>query len=217
MFGRSRHVDAADTAPAPTITSLVRQAVILPVRAAVIAWEAPGLTYAVGRQTVDDVNRAFDQARLMAAQAAALIAAVEGLVAEVAVIAARAAAVVDLAEVVAVDAARAVQRVETQLDHTQLLLEAYAPALAEAQPVVRRAADMFQPHHVDAVTSLLDLAPEVVDLIAPALHALGQLTPELGQLAERFEAIGQIVEGIPGAGLFKRRGSDDSDDSGPGA
>lgn len=196
-----------------SVFSPVRRLVSLPVKSAETVLGAPGVVLSAVRQTVNDVTDLVAQGGMLIERVVVLVNTVEVLVRDIAVIAGRAAAVVDLSDAVAVDAASAVLTVDTQLLRTQQLLDAYAPLLVELQPLVQQAAGVLEPRHVDAVRQLLDLTPDVIDLITPALRNLGDLTPELHQLSERFEAVGQIVEGIPGAALFKRRAADDHDES----
>ena len=153
------------------------------------------------------VGRLPDQAARLVARVVAIVDVVEALVEEIAVIAARAAEVVARADAVAVEAGDAALLTHAQLQRSQALLDSVASSVRELQPVLERGAVVLEPRHVDAVSRLLDLTPEVIDLISPALRNLGDLTPELHQLAERFEAMGQIVEGIPGSKMFKRRGA----------
>lgn len=183
------------------------------VKGAVTITRLPRRTVETGRQVVADASTAIDQGRDLATRALLLVGMVEALVADIAVTAARAAVVVSKAEAVAANAGAVVVVADTQLLRTQELLDVFAPPLVRLQPVLDRAAEVVEPRHVQAVARLLDLTPEVIDLIGPALTNLGDLTPELHQLAERFEAIGQIVEGIPGAGLFKRRGASEDDET----
>jgi len=111
------------------------------------------------------------------------------------------------AEVVArVD--RVVADCRAQVDRSRAALDRYEPAFAAAGPTLAHAATELRSDHVDALARLLDLVPELLDLIVPAFRGLGDLSPELGQLAERFDAVGQIVEGLPGAERLRRRGAE---------
>lgn len=194
-----------------SIVSLARRALTAPVVATIRVLDIALLTYEAGEQAVQDVADAIEQARLAVVRVVALLDAAEVIAVDIATTATRAAAVATLANAVAMDSAAAVVRVEAQLCRTERILDAYVPVLMDLEPVLSQASKRLEPSHVEAVIRLLDLTPEVIDLIAPALHGMGNLTPELDQLAERFESIGQIVEGIPGAGILKRRGSEQHD------
>lgn len=178
---------------------------------AVATARLPARTVEAARQVFVEAGGLVDLGVVLAARALALVEAVEALVGEIALTSARAAAVVSQAEAVTAEAETTVLLADVQLVRARELLDVFAPQLAALEPVLRRAAQVMEPRHADAVTRLLDLTPEVAHLISPALTNLGDLTPELHQLAERFDTIGQIVEGIPGAGLFKRRGAADDD------
>lgn len=173
------------------------------------AYRLPSRTVEAGRQILLDASGAVDQGVVLAARVLALLDAVDALVNDISVITARAGGVVSKAETVAAEAGTAVLIANTQLLRTQEILDMFAPQLLRLQPVLSHGATVLEPRHMEAVSQLLDLTPDVIDFISPALKNLGDLTPELHQLAERFDAIGQIVEGIPGAGLFKRRGASD--------
>lgn len=144
-----------------------------------------------------------EEAARLTVRAMTLVGRVEMLLDEIAAIAARADLLVSKADAVAEDAGEAVALAQTQLQRLQALM----PALLQLEPVLRQGGDVLEPRHADSVATLLDLTPEVIDLISPALRNLGDLTPELHALAERFEAMGQFVEGLPGAKMFKRRGA----------
>lgn len=193
------------------VGSLVVRVVAAPVQVCLLAAAAPTLAYTLAQEAALEAAQAIERGRLMLARAALLLDAVELLVAEISVTSERAAQVVASADVTAVDAAGAVSIAEAQIRRVEVLLEACTPVLVELQPVLSRAGQTLQPSHVAAITQLLDLTPEVLDLIAPALRGMGDLTPEIDQLAERLDAVGQIVEGIPGAGLLKRRGAEEAE------
>jgi hypothetical protein len=38
------------------------------------------------------------------------------------------------------------------------------------------------------------------------MRGLARLAPDIDQLGDRLSAVGEIVEGIPGAGILRRRG-----------
>lgn len=177
---------------------------------AVTAVRLPGQAVETGRRLVADATDATDvveQAAALAVRVVRLVDRLELLVDEIAGIAARADLVASKADTVAGEIGEVSALAETQVQRLQGLLDACAPALLHLQPVLDQAGVVLAPRHADAVARLLDLTPEVIDLISPALTNLGALTPELNALAERFEAMGQIVEGIPGSRRLKRRGA----------
>lgn len=101
-----------------------------------------------------------------------LVDAVEVLVADIARTAATVATAV--AEAAALDPAKVVLHAEDLLTRTGLLLECYEPVLTGAHRTLVHAAAMAQPHHVDSLAQLVELAPELLDLITPALRGMGQ-------------------------------------------
>lgn len=167
----------------------------------------PGQAVEVGRRLVTDASDLVDQAGELVVRVVTLVGRIETLVDEIAGIAARADLVASKADAVADGAGEVAALAETQVQRLQALLDAFVPALSQLRPVLDQGADVLEPQHAESVAKLLDLTPEVIDLITPALRNLGDLTPELHALAERFEAMGQFVEGLPGSKMFKRRGA----------
>ena len=53
---------------------------------------------------------------------------------------------------------------------------------------------------------LLDEVPNLVDRLQPALDGMGKLGPHLQDVTERMDNVGQVVEGLPGAKVLRRRG-----------
>ena len=88
----------------------------------------------------------------------------------------------------------------------QRLQDLYEPPLRALAPVLTETAARLRPEQARSVARLLDLVPRVLDQIEPALRNLASLTPELEQVTERVDNVGQIVEGLPGAKLLQRRG-----------
>ncbi len=117
-------------------------------------------------------------------------------------------------------AAQLIDRVETVLDHVEEqvtgasvalrrvddLVELFAPAVGALAPLAGEVADRARPQHVAAIFQGLDLLPELTGMIVPAVRNLVELIPELDLLIERLDNVGKIVEGLPGARRFKRRG-----------
>lgn len=110
-------------------------------------------------------------------------------------------------EVTNAHAAAEIRRVEQ-------LLDVYGAPLVALAPLVSEAASALTPAHIRALGRLLDLVPDVAELVDPALRNLADLAPDVEQLIERMNNVGQVVEGIPGAGLLRRRtqAAEDDDD-----
>ncbi len=180
----------------------------------VAAVRLPGQAVGAGRRLVADATEVVEQAGRLLTRVVVLVERAEALVDEIAVVAARADLVASKADAVATEVGGVSALAETQAQRLQALLDSFVPALLQLQPVLDESGDVLEPRHAGSVARLLDLTPEVIDLIRPALANLGDLTPELHALAERFEAMGQIVEGIPGSKRLKRRGAADEEPPG---
>ena len=55
------------------------------------------------------------------------------------------------------------------------------------------------------------MLPDLIRPAVPAMQALAALMPELEQLTERLDGVGQVVEGIPGAKMLRRRAAQEDD------
>jgi len=106
---------------------------------------------------------------------------------------------------VANEAAAAADRIVAETRRLRRLLDLYEPQLNALAPLVTAAAADLGPQQLRSVVQALDLVPELVDLVQPALRNLADLSPELEQLTERMDDVGQIVQGIPGANLLRQR------------
>lgn len=144
---------------------------------------------------------------------------VEALIDDATATNAHAQAVVDRVDATSRQAAEAVDLASGELRRAVGLVVEHRTTLQRAGATAAHAADRVTAEHVDAVTHLLDLVPDLLDLVIPALRGMGDLTPELDQLTDRFDSVGQIVEGLPGAKRFRRRGEareQERDDGVPG-
>ncbi len=189
------------------IGHLVRRRVELTVRTAIAVLGLPAYLATLGKQAGELVSLGQDTVRRIVV----LVDAVEVLVADIARTAAHAARVAAMSDAAAMDAAKVSRSAEDLVARVRVLRELYEPVLNSVHPTLDHVAAVARPRHVDSLAQLVDLTPELLDLITPALRGMGELSPELGQLAERFETIGQIVEGLPGAGMLRRRGREQDD------
>lgn len=135
------------------------------------------------------------------------------LVGAVAVVTRRADEVAGTAGQVAVESAAVAQAAAAVTDRIQGLLSGYAPAAQAAAPAVRALAEQVTPVHVRALVDALELLPQMLRSAVPAVEGLAQLSLYLDELSGRLDDVGQIVEGIPGAKMLRRRGQQDGDDS----
>lgn len=95
---------------------------------------------------------------------------------------------------------------EQQVVRIQALLDLYLPTLEALIPMGREAAALLRPGHLRGLARLLDELPKLVDRIEPALDGMGSMAPHLDEMTDRMDNVGQVVEGLPGAKLLKRRG-----------
>ena len=179
--------------PTSTLTGLLAA----PEQARAVAAEV----HRLGTQVWGLVGRAqvvLDRGEALLDEVAALVAAVAALRVE-------AEAVVAGASGVVADGARAVGVLEEQARRVQLLLDVYEPDLRALAPVVGRAAAEVTPRPLANLADALGRLPELLELAEPALRNLAGLGPELKDVTDKVENVGQIVEGIPGAGVLRRR------------
>lgn len=93
-----------------------------------------------------------------------------------------------------------------QVLRVQRLLDSYSEPLDAVGPLVAETATSISPGHIRLVGRLLDLVPDEAERVERAMGNLVALAPDLEELVERLNSVGEVVEGIPGAGLLRRRG-----------
>ena len=93
------------------------------------------------------------------------------------------------------------------------LLSAYEEPLAGLAPSVRRLAETLEPHEVEALVTLIDRLPRLVQHldqdILPVLESLGNVGTDVHDLVDTVQDLRQIVKGFPGSRLFRRRGAEE--------
>jgi ABC-type transporter Mla subunit MlaD len=102
---------------------------------------------------------------------------------------------------------------EQQLGRMRQLLDMYQPLLQRLAPLGDEVAAALQPAHVRGIASLLNEIPNLVDRLEPALEGMGNLVPHLDSVTDRMDTVGQVVEGLPGANLLRRRGQAKEEES----
>jgi ABC-type transporter Mla subunit MlaD len=95
---------------------------------------------------------------------------------------------------------------ELQLARMRQLLDTYQPLMERLAPLGDEVAAALKPAHVRGIASLLNEIPNLVDRLEPALEGMGNLLPHLDSVTDRMDTVGQVVEGLPGAKLLRRRG-----------
>jgi hypothetical protein len=89
----------------------------------------------------------------------------------------------------------------------------YAEPLHRLAPSVRRLAETLEPHEVEAMVTLVDRLPELVDRldrsVLPALANMGNVGDDVHDLLDTMQDVRQVVKGFPGSRLFRRRGAEE--------
>ncbi len=142
-----------------------------------------------------------------------LLERVETLVDDIGATNAYARAVVERVDATSLQAAEAVDLGSAELRRAVGTLTEHRATLARAGTTAGHAADRLTSEHVDALAHLLELVPDLLDLVVPALRGMADVSPELSQLSDRFDSVGQIVEGLPGAKRLRRRGEEREQDA----
>jgi hypothetical protein len=136
--------------------------------------------------------------------------------AKAAAVASAAADIVESASVVAQSARATTSSAQEAVARVEKLYDVFSEPLQELSPLVAEASDALTVQHVQSLAQLMDQVPQVLDLVAPAMRNLAVFAPDLDDLAGRLNAVGEIVEGLPGAGLLRRRGqAAEADDQAP--
>jgi hypothetical protein len=174
-----------------------------------------GIVAAPGRarQLRGQVEATFSEARSLLLRAGAVVDRVESDLDDVEALIRRVHGTVDAvgatvgsAAVVVADAAATGVIADEVATRLQRLQELYEPSLRALAPILDQAARGLRPEQVRSLGRLLDLVPDVLDKIEPALRNLAELAPELELVTERVDDVGQIIEGLPGAKVLRRRG-----------
>lgn len=112
----------------------------------------------------------------------------------------------DAAQSVAEEVHATREYAEQQLGRMRQLLDTYQPLLQRLAPLGDEVAGALNPAHVRGIASLLNEIPHLVDRLEPALVGMGNLVPHLDSVTDRMDTVGQVVEGLPGANLLRKRG-----------
>ena len=137
---------------------------------------------------------------------------IEVLIGDIEATNAHAQAVTDRVDATARQAAVSVDRFSAELDRAVGSLTDHREALEAGGRTLDHAGRVLTVEHVDSAARILELVPDLIDLVIPALRGMAGVTPELDQLADRFDSVGQIVEGLPGARRLRQRGEEREQD-----
>src|SRR4029453_15984519 len=105
------------------------------------------------------------------------------------------------------------RRTDGLVGRAEPLVDAYAQPLTDLAPSVRRLAETLEPHEVEALVTLIDRLPRLVQHldqdILPVLESLGNVGTDVHDLVDTVQDLRQIVKGFPGSRLFRRRGAEE--------
>jgi ABC-type transporter Mla subunit MlaD len=115
----------------------------------------------------------------------------------------------------------AIERTKALLDQGEGMLAPIQQPLTDLMPSLARFAEAFDPDEVDALITLVDRLPIVVehvdDEILPLMRSLGGAAPDIHGLLETVQRIEPVVDdirsiftGLPGAKLLRRRNDDET-------
>jgi uncharacterized protein YoxC len=111
-----------------------------------------------------------------------------------------------------VAAAAAIEQASTIAATAAPLLASYSEPLRRLEPAVRRLAETTDTHEVDALVTLIDRLPRLVnamdDDVMPLLDRLDQSGPDLNQLLDSVSDLNRMAGRIPKA-FRRRQGSDE--------
>lgn len=199
---------AATTATATTAAAdrLVAQALAVTQKAGDVVDQA-GLITQRASSVIDLAHDAAEQAVGVVDQAQGATTAAGRVVTSAGDATDRAAAIVDSAQ--------------AMLDRTDALVEPWSGVSARMQPWASRVAESVERHEVEALVTLIDRLPSVTqhldEDVVPLLSELEKIRPDVHEILESMNDLSLAIKGMPGMGLFKRRGEkieEDEEDNG---
>lgn len=102
-----------------------------------------------------------------------------------------------------------VARIEAIASEYAGLLRALAPDAAKLVPALRRLASTVSEREVDAAVGLIDQLPQPLETVkADVLPLLERLGPDVHATMEIVDDVRNIINGLLGARLFRRRGEE---------
>ncbi len=188
---------------------LTRRTVEVATRAAHGVGHAPELVAALWTELQDVVRRAtrlLDRADLIAARMEHKLDQLDALAAQSESLVRDGQGIADTVSGLASAARGAPDLAQSQLVRLRALLDQYQPVLESLAPLGEEAATALRPAHLRGLVRLLNELPQLVDRIEPALEGMGGMVPEMREVTDRLDNVGQVVEGLPGAKLLRRRG-----------
>lgn len=198
------------------IAGIARRLVHVPRHGVALALEGPQQLAEVWDEVARLVRRAsrlLDRADLILARLERKVDEAESLLLTTEALAAKADGVVTTTEVVTEGIDKTRKHAEQEVSRLRALLDTYQPLLQAMVPVGSEAVATLNPAHLRALGRMLDQMPDFVDLVAPALQGMAELKPEMQDVTDRMNTVSQVVEGLPGAKMLRRRGQEREESS----
>jgi ABC-type transporter Mla subunit MlaD len=104
-------------------------------------------------------------------------------------------------------------RAEGLVGRVEPMVGDYSESLALLAPAVRRLAETLEPDEVEALVRMIDQLPSIAthldEVVLPVLGSLDNVGDDVHDLLETMEDLRQLVKGLPGSRLFRRRGAEE--------
>ncbi|MER7165467.1 hypothetical protein ABT336_05215 [Micromonospora sp. NPDC000207] len=167
-------------------------------------------------RVVDEAQRVSTAAAVVVGKAEQAASAAATVVAEAGQVADGAATVVARAEAVTDRAAGTIAAAQGATVTATELLDAYEPTLRRGAPMANRFVEELSQEEVTAAIRLVDELPKLKEHltadILPILATLDRVGPDVHDLLDVTRDLKLAVAGIPGLGMFRRRGARLSDE-----
>lgn len=106
-------------------------------------------------------------------------------------------------------AAAAVAEARELVSDVRSLLERFQPALGKLAPITDSLADGLTVDHAEALTGLIQDAPDLVDKLSndvvPVLDSLGTVGADLREVVDTTQQMDEMLGAVPGLGRVKKR------------
>ncbi|WP_293781464.1 hypothetical protein [uncultured Aeromicrobium sp.] len=116
---------------------------------------------------------------------------------------------VDSANAIVVRTAGTVGSVEPTIKRTERLIDLFAPSLERLQPMLDRLSTTTDTQEVDALVGLIDHLPHLLERVEteviPMLANLQTIAPDIHDMLDLIQELGDMLGKLPGMGRIKRR------------
>lgn len=113
-------------------------------------------------------------------------------------------------------AEQAVTTTEGVLGRVVRLVDLTEPSLVKLQPTLDRLAETTDPAEVDALVTLVDHLPQLVERfegeMLPIVRSLQTVAPDIHDLLDLSRALNEMLGAVPGLGRVKKRIDEDQED-----